>query len=77
MKFASQNLRNALQIAKCKALIRTQYFYHLQKNATKDNLECMLYSNCQHRFINFVQQLGQNNFENYSFMLAKFDRYFV
>ena len=30
-KFASQNLRNALQIVKCEALIRTLYFYHLQK----------------------------------------------
>ena len=31
LKFASQNLRNALQIAKCEALIRTLYFYGLQK----------------------------------------------
>ena len=31
LKFASQNLRNALQIAKCKALIHTLYFYELQK----------------------------------------------
>ena len=31
LNFASQNLRNALQIAKCEALIRTLYFYGLQK----------------------------------------------
>ena len=31
LKFASQNLKNALQIAKWEALIRTMYFYELQK----------------------------------------------
>ena len=41
-----------------------------KKDDEKDNLECTLY-------IHIVQQLGQNNFENYSFMLTKFDRYFV
>ena len=31
LKFASQDLKNALQIAKCEVLIRTLYFYGLQK----------------------------------------------
>ena len=31
LKFALQNLRNASQIAKWEALIRTLYFYGLQK----------------------------------------------
>ena len=44
LKFASQNLRNALQIAKCEALIRTLYFYGLQKkDDKKDKLDCILY----------------------------------
>ena len=43
LKFALQNLRNALQIAKCEALIRALYFYGLQKDDKKDKLYCILY----------------------------------
>ena len=35
LKFASQDLRNALQIGKCEALIRTLY--------KKDKFDCILY----------------------------------
>ena len=34
-----------------------------KKDGKKDNFECILYIQCQH-FINIVQQLRQNNFEN-------------
>ena len=42
LKFALQNLRNALQIAKCEALIGTLYFYGLQKDDKKDKLDCII-----------------------------------
>ena len=58
LKFASQNLRNTLQIAKCEALIRTLYFYGYKKVDKKDKLDCILYIWCRH-FTNIVQQLGQ------------------
>ena len=39
-----QNLRNALQIAKCEALICTLYFLSVtKKDDKKDNLKCILY----------------------------------
>ena len=44
---------------------------------TRKSISNVYYIQCQHRFINIVQQLGQNNFENYSFTITKFDRYFV
>ena len=45
MKFALQNLRNALQIAKCEALVCTLYrtFIGHKKDDKKDNLKCILY----------------------------------
>ena len=43
LKFASQNLRNALQIAKCKALIRPCTFMGSKKDDKKDKLDCILY----------------------------------
>ena len=44
LKFASQNLRNALQIAKCEALIRTLLaFMGYKKDDKKDKLDCILY----------------------------------
>ena len=41
LKFALQNLKNALQIAK--ALIRTLYLYGYKKDDKKDKLDCILY----------------------------------
>ena len=44
LKFASQNLRNALQIVKCEALIRTLLaFMGYKKDDKKDKLDCILY----------------------------------
>ena len=44
LKFALQNLKNALQIAKCKALIRTLYFFMgYKKDDKKGKLDCVLY----------------------------------
>ena len=43
LKFASQNLRNALQIAKCEALICTLTFMGYKKDDKKDKLDCILY----------------------------------
>ena len=42
LKFASQNLRNALQIAKCDALFRTLTFMGYKKDDKKDKLDCIL-----------------------------------
>ena len=76
LKFALRNLRNALQIVKCEAFIRTLYFYGLQKTMTRKtnlivyytfsvNISLILYNN------------WDRSFEYCSFMLTKFDRYFV
>ena len=43
LKFALQNLRNALQIAKWEALIRTLTFMGYKKDDKKDKLDCILY----------------------------------
>ena len=81
MRFAVQNLRNALQIAKCKVRGINLYpvLLSVTKKMTRKTILNVYYtfSVIQHHFINILQQLGQNNFENYSFMLTKFDHYFV
>ena len=75
LKFASQNLRNALQIAKCKALIRTLTLWVTKKMTRKTNLIV------HYAFSVSISLILYNNwdrsFENCSFMLTKFDRYFV
>ena len=44
LKFALQNLRNALQIAKCEALICSLVtFMGYKKDDKKDKLDCILY----------------------------------
>ena len=76
LKFASQNLKNVLQIAKCEALIRTMYFYELQKKMTRKTNLIVYYT-----FSVSISLILYNNwdrrFENCSFMLTKFGRYFV
>ena len=76
LKYASQNLRNALQIAKCEALICTLCFYGLQKKMTRKTNLIVYYT-----FSVSISLVLYNNwdrsFENCSFMLTKFDRYFV
>ena len=65
-----------LQIAKCEALIGALYFYELQKKMTrKTNL--IVYYTFSVSISLILYNNWYRNFENYSFMLTKFDRYFV
>ena len=76
LKFASQNIRNALQIVKCEALTHTLYFYGLKKKMTRKTNLIVYYT-----FSVSISLILYNNwdrsFENCSFMLTKFDRCFV
>ena len=76
LKFAWQSLRNALQIAKCKALIGTPVLLWVTKKMTRKTNLIVYYT-----FSVSISLILYNNWdrslENCSFMLTKFDHYFV
>ena len=65
MKFALQNLRNALQIAMCEALIRTLYFYRLQKKRTRK-----IISNVYDTFSFKISLILYNNWDRIIFKIT-------
>ena len=78
LKFALQNLKSALQIAKCKVRGVNSYpvlLWVTKKMTRKTNLIV------HYTFSVSISLILYNNwdrsFENCSFMLTKFDRYFV
>ena len=70
LKFASQNLRNALQIAKCPVLL-----WVTKKMTRKTNL--IVYYTFSVSISLILYNNWDRSFENYNFMLTKFDHYFV
>ena len=77
LKFALPNVRNALQIAKCEALIPTLavLLWVSKKMTRKTNL--IVYYTFSVSISLVLYNNWDRSFENCSFMLTKFDRYFV
>ena len=71
LKFASQNLRNALQIAKCEKLL----LWVTKRMTRRKNL--IVYYTFSVSISLILYNNWDRSFENCSFMLTKFDRYFV